>query len=334
MHLSAWALLLTARPTVAMFGNCFECEQCVEHCGRKCAKKVFQDVATRAPQQLDSCCAAHIDGDGTTYCTPPPAECKRNVTEWKLVAKYNGCRQRCDNEFEERYGSYSGVECCYEIATYACGEILTMGFLEDAQSSAHEECFKLANLFANCPPAGGGSFEYDMYSKQAELHVDPRHRPSSPRPAGSPYEENTCIAEPTTAATGCWNEYGTDEYFNLTRIMQDPASPEIERMYKQLVYWMKVQFLEAQMSPGGLLETEGRAADKYLLRFAAHAKKRGRWDIIEDKAFKEILKMPLEALDQDLGVNAYSGDTRTPEEQEAEEDGDAARGASRDEKEL
>ena len=90
-------------------------------------------------------------------------------------------------------------------------------------------------------------------------------------------------------------------------------------MYKQLVYWMQVQLLEAEISG----RSKGRGADKYLVRFAAHSKKRGRWDLLEDETFKKILSMPLETLDEDLGVNAYSVDAGREEDHEEDEQEDA-----------
>ena len=87
-----------------------------------------------------------------------------------------------------------------------------------APQALHEECFKLASHFARCPPQGGGYFEYNASSDAAEARG--RHEPAAAA---------QCLAEPTTAAAGCWNEYGTDAFYTLRQAMADPSSPQVQR---------------------------------------------------------------------------------------------------------
>ena len=119
--------------------------------------------------------------------------------------------------------------------------------------------------------------------------MEPHHKPRAPSADGM--GDNECVAEPTNVATGCWNEYGTEEHARLAAAMDAPGASEVARMYLLLAYWAK-----RGRSKGGA---------SYLARFVALAAEKERFNLAEQKGFDEARRMPLWELKKQLETSDY-----------------------------
>jgi hypothetical protein len=282
---------------VALYGSCEECQTCVKHCGRKCMDNAFglepKHEETREQWHhsvlaLEDCCQADSQetrDEHVRHCVYNFAKlsttCKQRVPLHVKVRTFGRCLASCGERYTETPANLE-LECCYETASKACGELFSMGQLQpeweldDKRSELHNECFHYAMLHAQCPGVGE-LFAYNLANRTVEVRVNT---------ADLEFQRQLpCAENATTKSAGCWQQHGHSERQWRLAAAADRDSLEVGRFYALLVYWLR----EYNEALGGEDMYPYKAGSRYLRAFMQQW---SQWDILNDKRFRAELKRP------------------------------------------
>ena len=267
---------LLAAPALASMGSCDECEACTEHCGRRCFRRAFNSckyrkyaakhAGTNLLDEIPRCCLNSTeelpDGAGRDRdCwTDPPAECRAKwKCVWRNVSAYWRCRRACDEEYTWTT-AHMRDQCCYEMASRACGGEAHLDW-EDGDEDVHNECYKLTMLHSGCP-ALDEVYDYDPQSQKAQVMENLAE-------VFSPEWKRDC-EENSNYNNACWNYGGTLERARLTEALRNRHSNETRRMIELHGYWATHEF----SGPG--------YAEAWAARY-------GQWDLLNDERYVRAL---------------------------------------------